>query len=142
MRKEECMLNMRKEKNSKKMSRNKKMSRKTNALLVKLLEKVETKVSRIRKWIAGAYAVGMCAFGFALPVFASNPGEAARTMVVSWLQPIVYVGMAVFGALLLFKRRFTEFFGFVAIALIAVALIFYPENIKNFLGQVVQTLFP
>lgn len=118
------------------------MSRKTNALLVKLLEKVETKVSRIRKWIAGAYAVGMCAFGFALPVFASNPGEAARTMVISWLQPIVYVGMAVFGALLLFKRRFTEFFGFVAIALIAVALIFYPENIKNFLGQVVQTLFP
>lgn len=94
-------------------------------------------------FIAGTFAIVMCVSAFPVGVLAAttNPAENARKLIMSWLEPVVYIGLAVFGGILLFKRKFTEFIGFAGISVIAVALVFYPENIKNFLGTIVTTLF-
>lgn len=94
-------------------------------------------------FIAGAFAIVMCVSAFPVGALAAttNPAENARKLIVSWLEPVVYIGLMVFGVILLIKRKFTEFFGFAVISVIAVALVFYPENIKNFLGSIVTTLF-
>lgn len=93
-------------------------------------------------FIAGAFAIVMCVSAFPVGALAAtNPAENARKLIVSWLEPVVYIGLMVFGVILLIKRKFTEFIGFAGISVIAVALVFYPENIKNFLGTIVTTLF-
>jgi hypothetical protein len=110
--------------------------------LTKLLAKVMKNCRRIRKLYMMVCATGFCSLAYAIPAYATNPVENGKVLVVSWVEPLFYIGCIAFGGMLILKRRFTELFGFVAIAVLATLLIFYPENFKNFLGTVIQALFP
>ncbi|WP_461868060.1 hypothetical protein [Faecalimonas sp.] len=108
-----------------------------------MLKRVGSKIWEKRHLvITGILGIMLCVS--VLPIgalAATNPVENGRKLVMSWLEPLVYIGLSVFGVILLAKRKFTEFFGFAGIAVIAVALVFYPESIKTFLGTIVTTLF-
>lgn len=100
------------------------------------------KLSSVRKVLTLGYLTAICWIGFTLPAFAAtNPGENARTLVMGWLKPVVYLGMGIFSVVMIFKRKFSELFTFLPILLIAVALMFYPEVIVNFFGTIVTTVF-
>lgn len=107
----------------------------------KQMERAGEWLARYRKTCMALYMTVLCLWGSVLPAFALvNPGENARTLLSSWLEPVVYLGLGVFGVLLLYKRKMTEFFAFVAVAVVAVALVFFPELIKTFIGEVIQSI--
>ena len=114
-----------------------------------ILEKGKKMFCKVRRKLTDvavtAYLSGVCFFGFAMTAYAAggeaNPSEKARTLAMNWLKPVVYIGLAVFGVRFLFKKRFTEFFTFAAISVVAVLFVFYPETVVNFLGTTVQSLF-
>lgn len=109
--------------------------------LKKQMERAGEWLARYRKISMALYIAVLCLWGSVLPAFALvNPGENARTLLSSWLEPVVYLGLGVFGVLLLYKRKMTEFFAFVAVAVVAVALVFFPELIKTFIGEVIQSI--
>ena len=70
-----------------------------------------------------------------------NPLENGRKMLSGWAEPIVYMGLTVYGITLPWKRKITEFIAFAGISLVSVMLVFYPETVKSFLGSIVQFLF-
>lgn len=113
-------------------------------MLVKLKKwsaRADERLGRYQKQLMALYLAALCMLGGVLPAYALvNPGENARTLLISWIQPVVYIGLAVFGVLLLYKRKMTEFMAFIAVAVIAVALVFYPELVKGFIGDVIQTI--
>lgn len=101
-------------------------------------------MARLKRWLLGVYAVCLCTISCHLTTFAavSNPVENARGLATDWLKSCVYIALGVFGVILFVKKRFTELFTFAVIAIIAIALIFYPENMVNFFGSIVTVLFP
>ena len=97
---------------------------------------------QVHKCLAVAYAVCFSALAFSMPVFASNPVENARKIVVGdWLQPLIYIACGAFGILLAFKRRFTELLAFAGVVVAATLLVVYPELLVNFIGSVLQKIF-
>lgn len=113
-------------------------------MLVKLKKwsaRADERLGRYQQKLMALYLAVLCMLGGVLPAYALvNPGENLRTMLDSWIQPVAYLGLGVFGVLLLYKRKMTEFFAFIAIAIVAVALVFYPELIKTFIGDVIQAI--
>lgn len=100
------------------------------------------KNSSIKRVVTMGYLTAMCWIGSTLPAFAAtNPGENARTLVMGWLKPLIYLGMGVFAVLMVYKRKFAELFTFLPIVIIAVAFMFYPEVMVNFFGSIITAIF-
>ncbi len=63
-------------------------------------------------------------------------GQNFLNLITENAQPILLAGLIIGGLYLLYKRELTKFVGFLFVAIIAVALVYAPTSVKDFLLNV------
>lgn len=74
--------------------------------------------------------------GVLMCILTTNIGQNLYDLVIGNLQPVVWIGIAVIGMILLFKRKVTEMVVFVIVAAVAVVLVFNTGGVQTWLLEI------